>query len=422
LDRGTSSDDQGLSDPERISFGSSDLIVRLKREIRGEELRAIGRNRRFMASERRRQRGAAHAAMLVTMAVAIYDIFVVATIHETERTLLIAVNLAVAVAAGAGLLVLRGPGRRHPHIVVSTMALGIALASVFVGIAGKDLGVLALGFLLILPTVVTLVVPSRPWEHLRWLLAFAVGAFSFLVLAPAESLNQVERGDGAALLLVAIVVSFVGSVLRFRARANAHTQVVVTRRLRQESEANRRALGLAQGELELALRLDVLTGLSNRRRLHEDLAIARARLGRTGESFGLLEADLDFFKAINDRSGHIAGDVVLHDIAAVFRRESRATDGVYRFGGEEFVFLLPSADAAVTLAAAERIRAAVQEAAISHPANPPTGVVTVSVGGAVVGPSDLQGTDEAWLERVDRALYRAKTEGRNRVVMETADG
>ena len=71
---------------------------------------------------------------------------------------------------------------------------------------------LALGFLLILPTIVTLVVSSRPWEHLLWLLAYSVGAYSFLVLAPATSLSQVERGDAAALLLVAIVISFVGSV------------------------------------------------------------------------------------------------------------------------------------------------------------------------------------------------------------------
>jgi diguanylate cyclase (GGDEF)-like protein len=421
LDRGISSGGQGLSDPGPGPFGSSDLIVRIKREIRGEDLRAVALSRRFKATERRRQLGAAHAAMLVVIAVAIYDIFVVAAIHETEWTLIVSVNLAVAVGASAGLLVLRGPGRRHPQIVVSTMALGIVLACVLVGMAGRDLGVLALGFLLILPTVVTLVVPSRPWEHLLWLFAYAVASFSFLVFAPTDSLSLVERGDGAALLLVAIVVSFVGSVLRFRARANAHTQVVATRRLRQESETNRRALGSARSALELALRLDELTGVSNRRRLLEDLTVARARLGRAGESFGLLEVDLDFFKAVNDRSGHIAGDAVLHDVAAVFKRVSRATDGVYRFGGEEFVFLLPGANQAVTFAAAERIRAAVQDAAIAHPANPPTDVVTVSVGGVVVAPSDLEGTDEAWLERVDRALYRAKTEGRNRVVMETAE-
>jgi diguanylate cyclase (GGDEF)-like protein len=396
-----------------------DWLARLQHAIRAEEFYAVERDRRFLAKERRRMRGSARAAMLVIIGAVGLDVVAFSAIHAEEAPLIVSLNMAIGVLALAGFLILGGIGRRRPDVVVFVVSLSIVLASVLLGILGTGLAILAGGYVLILPAIVTLVVPLRPWAHTVWLLAYAVAAYSLLILAPGAAFADAERGDLAVLFLVAMVASFVGSVLRFRARATGHMQRMAMLVLRREAEAHRRALTLAQADLERVVRLDQLTQVGNRLRLVEDLAIARSRLQRIGEPFGLLEIDLDHFKAINDRFGHLVGDTVLHDVAAIFDRVSRAGDSVYRFGGEEFMVLLAGADQAATAAAGERLRRAVLDAAIQNPGNRPTGLVTVSVGGAAIVAADVVQTDQAWLERADRALYRAKSHGRNRVVMET---
>ena len=96
----------------------------------------------------------------------------------------------------------------------------------------------------------------------------------------------------------------------------------------------------------------------------------------------------------------------------------RPDDGVYRFGGEEFVAIMKVRDPAEALGAAERLRGAVEGFALPNPGNPPSGVVTISIGIAVVGPDDLGTEDDEWLVRGDAALYRAKARGRNRCELE----
>jgi diguanylate cyclase (GGDEF)-like protein len=98
-------------------------------------------------------------------------------------------------------------------------------------------------------------------------------------------------------------------------------------------------------------------------------------------------------------------------------RPSRAEDEVYRFGGEEFLVLLHATDEAEARTAAERIRAAVEDLAIVHPANLPSGVVTTSIGVVLIRPVDLDASDDDWFARADAALYRAKDGGRNLVVL-----
>ena len=156
-------------------------------------------------------------------------------------------------------------------------------------------------------------------------------------------------------------------------------------------------------------RRDPLTGLRNRRALVEELPDVELDARRHDQSFAIAICDVDRFKAYNDRLGHIAGDQALRAIAATVRMQLRPGDTAYRYGGEELVLVLRDADTREALAAAERVRAAVEGAALAHP-DDPRGVVTVSIGVATG-----KGDAPDMLARADRALYEAKHGGRNGV-------
>lgn len=155
---------------------------------------------------------------------------------------------------------------------------------------------------------------------------------------------------------------------------------------------------------------DPLTGVGNRRRLEEELPPLLAGADTTA----VVMVDLDHFKAVNDQWGHPAGDAVLRQAAAVLAATVRPDDRVYRYGGEEFAVVLPGADEAVATIAAERVRAALEEATMDL-GDGTDHQVTASLG---VAASDGGGADDALglIGRADRALYQAKEGGRNRVV------
>ncbi len=173
-----------------------------------------------------------------------------------------------------------------------------------------------------------------------------------------------------------------------------------------------RQRGLERSNVDLAAsaRQDALTGLGNRLKMNEDLEIFRSRRDRYQEPFGVALFDIDHFKSLNDTAGHPAGDGALRQVASVIRRELREADMAYRYGGEELLVVLPAGVRRVA-AAAERIRKAVEHAAIPHPGRPgPEAVVTASVGVAAG-----EGETEAVLQAADVALYQAKSLGRNQM-------
>jgi diguanylate cyclase (GGDEF)-like protein/PAS domain S-box-containing protein len=182
----------------------------------------------------------------------------------------------------------------------------------------------------------------------------------------------------------------------------------VTARVRAEE-----ALQRANGQLEQLALYDPLTGLANRRKFAERFEYDMARAVRARTPLSLLMIDIDHFKAINDRHGHLAGDACLKALAALLTGSVRAVDLVARFGGEEFMVLLPEMSADQSLVAAERMRSRVQ----AHPAGigegAPTVALTVSVGAATSMGAAL--TLEELLARADEAVYRAKRAGRNQV-------
>jgi two-component system cell cycle response regulator len=182
-----------------------------------------------------------------------------------------------------------------------------------------------------------------------------------------------------------------------------------------------RKLSQQSAELErLNLRLfeqsraDPLTKLGNRLRLREDLEVIRAKVKRYGHAYCAVMCDVDGFKAYNDNYGHLAGDDVLCAVARTLISKSRDGDQAYRYGGEEFLVLLPEQSVDSGVAAAERYRRAVEELAIPHAADSPRRIVTISAGVAALSQFESKST-EAWLNEADAALYRAKQLGRNRV-------
>ena len=159
--------------------------------------------------------------------------------------------------------------------------------------------------------------------------------------------------------------------------------------------------------------VDALTGVSNRRRFDDVLEKQSETFSRDRAVYCVLMIDVDFFKRVNDDHGHAAGDKVLQQLAAVVRSTVRATDFVGRYGGEEFVVILPRTDRSRARMLAERIRAAV---AVTPMVIAPGKVlhVTVSIGLADAGEAGRE-AGAALLKAADTALYAAKHEGRNAV-------
>ena len=169
-------------------------------------------------------------------------------------------------------------------------------------------------------------------------------------------------------------------------------------------------------DLRYLSEVDPLTGVPNRRKIAEELDRELARAHRHSHPLSVLMSDVDHFKTINDEFGHDAGDSALRGIATTIRESLRPADRVGRWGGEEFVIVLPETDRAGALATAERVRLAVEGTPILTGRS-----VTVSIGIASLGavrearPRALSHTVDSLVRIADEELYRAKDQGRNRV-------
>ena len=175
---------------------------------------------------------------------------------------------------------------------------------------------------------------------------------------------------------------------------------------------------LMHQQLQAAARTDPKTGLLNPTAWQREADTEIARALRAGESLALLLCDVDHFKRVNDTYGHLTGDEVLRGLAAELRQQVRGSDVVGRFGGEEFVVLLPRADADEACMIAERLRHRASVMPIY--ADNDAVNVTVSIGVAVLG---VHGRDLLeLLTAADLALYRAKDAGRDQICVHAADG
>jgi len=226
----------------------------------------------------------------------------------------------------------------------------------------------------------------------------AVLLFSLLIalgVAVARALTGVSAPDRAASLFQPSGVQTISFIL-------SHMSIILTTggfvmMAKERSDERLRSLAMR----------DRLTGCWNRVRIDEIAEQEMARLARYAHPVSLLMLDLDHFKEVNDHFGHAAGDDILRTFVDVASRQLRSTDVLGRWGGEEFVVILPSTGFVEANRVAERIRAATEERVFLGDLH-----VTVSVGVSVCRSSD---TWSDWLERADAALYRAKEGGRNRV-------
>jgi diguanylate cyclase (GGDEF)-like protein len=175
------------------------------------------------------------------------------------------------------------------------------------------------------------------------------------------------------------------------------------------------SIDVERGMESLAM-TDALTKLPNRRRMRELLEAERVRGQRDGHPFGIVLGDIDAFKLINDTLGHDCGDHVLAEVAAALRGVLRAQDSVARWGGEEFLFLLPDTDLRGAGVVAEKLRIAVEAARLSFAERRVPVAMTFGVAVCTRGT-----TIQDAIARADRALYSGKHGGKNQVVLESGD-
>jgi len=241
---------------------------------------------------------------------------------------------------------------------------------------------------------------ALPARQVRWIAAYLLGLLGLVMVV----LSYVQPGrypaaeEVVTFLQMGIVLP-VFAVLAGRLSA-------LRQRLGQQKLELRQAL---EKNVELAER-DALTGLYNRRRASETLEMFTKQAAR-GKHFSLAVVDIDHFKRVNDGHGHAAGDLVLQCFAREAVAALRDGDILARWGGEEFLLLLPTGDQGAALAVAQRLRERTVAMAVGLPQGG-TVTFTVSIGVATLHEGEPAGKT---LERADAALYRAKAGGRNRV-------
>ncbi len=255
-----------------------------------------------------------------------------------------------------------------------------------------------------------------------WIALMGFNLLPSALLVAMLSMDKVSVGGVPFLLRTAIAMaaacSIMAAITGFDFRPEPSLLVVVAcvplmliypLVVGMESYRLRKRVSAQRAQLEELVRTDSLSGLLNRRSWEEAVTVEFMRHRRNGESAALLLIDLDNFKAVNDRLGHLAGDEVIRGLARVLRETLRAHDVPGRYGGDEFVVVLPEADINSARQIAERLRAQFA-AAVARGAIP--GPCSLSIGMAMIGVG--VGSPAQWVERADRALYDAKHGGRDR--------
>ena len=213
------------------------------------------------------------------------------------------------------------------------------------------------------------------------------------------------RISGVLILLLCLLIYIIFSTRRYNKRLSEANGILVVR----NGELNELKDELEEKNVELG-RLaitDKLTGLYNRTKLDRALKDELRRFSRFEHEFGVVILDIDYFKRVNDRFGHIVGDKVLVQISHILQECMRSTDVIGRWGGEEFLLICPETDLISVINMAERVRATLEKYQFSY-----AGSITASFGVAMVNSAD---TAETLVCRADNGLYEAKNLGRNRV-------
>jgi diguanylate cyclase len=227
-------------------------------------------------------------------------------------------------------------------------------------------------------------------------------------------LDDIIQGDSAT--DITNVLDALVAVAREMKKSSIDMRVSLTES-RQEVDGLKKSLA----EISIEAQRDFLTGLYNRKALDTQIIELMTEAKELKKPICLLVVDVDHFKKFNDTYGHLIGDEVLKMVAKILTQTLKGRDVVARFGGEEFVILLPSTNIGGAMAVAENIRATIAGKELQHRGTGASfGCVTVSIGVSAFRPDE--DTSEAWISRADDALYRSKRSGRNRVTQETMGG
>jgi diguanylate cyclase (GGDEF)-like protein len=316
--------------------------------------------------------------------------------------------VAATATAAAGLLAVGARVRPEPLALFVLVAVSmVAVAGLAIMPEGRALGVAQVATILV---GAGLFLPwSRAW-HLAGIASVAVTVTVFVIAPFSVQLAEQDRLNLVTAIIMAGATSAIGhGMLQTRLRSMLEQQLLLRHvsRYARRQEAHVRELNR---ELNRVARRDSLTGIGNRLALDEALSHLLDQGERVRpRRFAIVLFDIDHFKSYNDEHGHLAGDAALGRLGEILRRVTRGDDLAFRYGGEEFLLLLPDVDLTGAMAAAERVRAAATEQPVGG--LPP---FTLSGGVALCDPSD--GRDpEPLLRRADAALYLAKRAGRDRI-------
>jgi diguanylate cyclase (GGDEF)-like protein len=289
-----------------------------------------------------------------------------------------------------------GVSRTIHYQLAAVLAVGTVLSATFVTVIVNPQDLRSVSFLILGGLISSLFLSVRA-TALVFFVTF-IGLLSLPAFVPDFSTSNNINALFFILTVGGLVVMAAMLRQRYLEQIDWQTQQLV------ESEARLR---------ELSVR-DSLTGLFNRRYLEEALALELIRAARKQYPIGIIMADIDHFKRFNDTHGHAAGDAVLVQVGNFLRTHVRSSDITCRFGGEEFILILPEASRKITQMRAEHIREDARHLHVQYEGQT-LEAVTLSLGVAAF--PDHGSTNDAILGAADTAMYRAKRDGRDRVVV-----
>lgn len=329
---------------------------------------------------------------------------------STSRDLsLVGLNLGGALLSVA-LGYLTRYGLLRPAFGAASLLLMACAASLL------SLGAMPTGRLLEVGQIATLLVGAGlflPWSqrwHVGGMVACALMSAACVASPLGAALEGSDRVNVLVVVCMAASVSVLGHSMWQQRLSGLLEQQFALRNLSRYAQRQETNVTELNRELNVVARRDSLTGVGNRLALDEALGRLLDPGGRLRPMrFALVLLDIDYFKLYNDEHGHLAGDAALGRLGEILRRATRDDDLAFRYGGEEFLLLLPEVDLPTAMGVAERVRMAVAE---SHPGEIPP--FRISAGVALCDPAD--GRDPVpLLRRADAAMYIAKRGGRNRI-------
>lgn len=324
------------------------------------------------------------AITILVLAFGLWDYYVDPAHWRTAFT--VRAIAAVLVTATGVFQKLPGKAQWLPVMAKTRVVLAAVASVVAAALLDEGYGFGVAGLVIIILTGPYVAIDSRDLLQTNVLvMAILVPVVLALGLAPFDMI-----GTAVFVLLAVAVSTLLGRVLE---------------------ASNRRAFAL-ELELHRDARTDALTGLANRRAMQERGRVEVKLAKRSGAPVSVILCDLDHFKSINDKYGHETGDAALVKVAAVLRGALRESDVLGRWGGEEFIAVLPGTPHAGARDVAERIRAAVEATVLERVANRTTLSLGVATSQQIDDPVDEW---DLLIKEADQRLYRAKHEGRNRV-------